>query len=69
VFEERGAFFRGVAVFSGEIYGVDTSEVEAMGEPQGELPVTGMPVWILLLIGGGLLAGGLVLLRRGRSEP
>jgi hypothetical protein len=39
-----------------------------VAQPQGELPLTGLPVWALLLAAGGLLAGGLVLLRRGRSE-
>jgi hypothetical protein len=39
-----------------------------VAQRQGELPFTGFPVWTLLLIAGGLLAGGLVLLRRGPSE-
>jgi hypothetical protein len=38
-------------------------------EPEGELPVTGLSVGTLLLIAGALLVVGVVLLRRGRSEP
>jgi hypothetical protein len=40
-----------------------------VAQPQGELPLTGLSVWTLLAVAGGLLAGGLLLLRRGRSEP
>jgi hypothetical protein len=38
-------------------------------EPEGELPLTGLSVGTLLPIAAGLLAVGVVLLRRGRSEP
>jgi hypothetical protein len=38
-------------------------------EPEGELPLTGLSVGTLLLIAGTLLVVGVVLLRRGRSEP
>jgi LPXTG-motif cell wall-anchored protein len=34
----------------------------------GELPFTGLPVWIPLLVGAALLSGGAVLLRRSRKE-
>ena len=35
----------------------------------GELPFTGLPVWIPLLVAGALLSGGALLLRRKRDEP
>jgi hypothetical protein len=41
----------------------------SVAQAQGELPFTGLPVWALLLTAGGLLTGGLLLLRRGHGEP
>jgi hypothetical protein len=35
----------------------------------GELPFTGLPVWIPLLAAAALLSGGALLLRRRRGEP
>jgi hypothetical protein len=37
-------------------------------ETGGELPFTGLPIWIPILLAGALLAGGGMLLRRGRDE-
>jgi LPXTG-motif cell wall-anchored protein len=34
----------------------------------GELPFTGLPVWVPLLVGAALLSGGALLLRRKRDE-
>ena len=34
----------------------------------GELPFTGLPVWVPLLVGAALLSGGALLLRRRRDE-
>jgi hypothetical protein len=34
----------------------------------GQLPFTGLPVWVPLLVGAALLFGGALLLRRKRDE-
>jgi hypothetical protein len=34
----------------------------------GELPFTGLPIWIPMLLAGALLASGAFLLRRSRDE-
>jgi hypothetical protein len=41
---------------------------EAAGEAAGQLPFTGLPVWIVLLAGLGLIGGGLGMLRLIRAD-
>ena len=36
----------------------------AGAETGGELPFTGLPVWLLLLLAGGLIGAGAFILRR-----
>jgi hypothetical protein len=49
--------------------GGGSGSTSSVAQAQGELPFTGLPVWALLLTAGGLLTGGLLLLRRGHGEP
>ncbi len=37
-------------------------------EPSGDLPFTGLPIWVPILLAAGLLASGGLLLRRKRSD-
>ncbi len=46
--------------------GVDVSTTGGT-EPGGELPFTGLPIWIPILLAGALLASGAFLLRRKRD--
>ena len=46
--------------------GVDVSTTGGT-EPNGELPFTGLPIWIPVLLAGALLASGAFLLRRKRD--
>jgi len=45
-----------------------TSGGVAGAQTSGELPFTGLPVWVPLLAGAALLSGGALLLRRRRDE-
>jgi hypothetical protein len=38
------------------------------GEPSGELPFTGLPIWLPLGLAAAFLVGGALLLRRGRDN-
>ncbi|HXV34838.1 MAG TPA: hypothetical protein VD769_12575 [Gaiellaceae bacterium] len=48
--------------------GVSVGTTGGSGDTGGELPFTGLPVWIPLLLAGALLASGTFLLRRRRDD-
>ena len=48
--------------------GVIGSTTGGTGDPGGELPFTGLPVWIPILLAAALLTAGGFLLRRKRGE-
>jgi hypothetical protein len=50
---------------SGGVIGDTTGGTEP---PGGELPFTGLPIWVPILLAGALLAAGAFLLRRRRDE-
>jgi hypothetical protein len=48
--------------------GVIGSTTGGSGEASGELPFTGLPIWVPILLAGALLASGAFLLRRKRDD-
>ena len=48
--------------------GVSAGTTGGSGDTSGELPFTGLPVWVPLLLAAALLASGAFLLRRRRDE-
>lgn len=48
--------------------GESTTGGSAGAQVGGELPFTGLPIWVPILLAGVLLASGAFLLRRGRDE-
>jgi hypothetical protein len=53
---------------SGDIFGGGTTGGAAGAETGGELPFTGLPIWLPLALAASLVVGGAFLLRRGRDE-
>ena len=48
--------------------GAEGSTTGGSGEASGELPFTGLPIWVPILLAGALLASGAFLLRRKRDD-